>query len=330
MALRRATNPRNHERYGVLEAVLSDVRPSVQKEIRIGFQLGEFDPAVGFEGMPKVAAAIAHQLHFGLVFLVARDEFAPIVLQPQFFHEEIVGVRPVVRQLGSLRDPPFQGFGDHVPRRRAELLGVKPAKAASAAVEGDFEVGVFGYFASVGAPNPVDEAARPRRGKAHLVDPNVLGKRRFRRPFLAGVQASVPPELSGFLIDSEYPGNHPIRAVQHNQRYRFLNRRHRHFRRGQGGSARVAGLFAANGADVGLDAVFPFPVAPQFGGAFRAPWIPFHCPGFQAFGEFGGFPLPFLRFLGDDFREGCKLLVGQSRDVFCCHGNSFRAWEADR
>lgn len=47
--------------------------------------------------------------------------------------------------------------------RRAELLGVKPAEATSAAVEGDFEVGVFGYFASVGAPNPVDEAARPRR-----------------------------------------------------------------------------------------------------------------------------------------------------------------------
>ena len=108
MALRRSANPRDHERYGVLEAVLSDVRPSVQKEIRVGFQLGEFDPCVGFEGMPKVTAAIAHQLHFGLVFPVARGEFAPIVLQPQFLHEEIVGGRPVVRQLGSLRDPPSQ------------------------------------------------------------------------------------------------------------------------------------------------------------------------------------------------------------------------------
>ena len=108
VALRRSANPRDHERHGVLEAVLSDVRPSAQKEIRIGFQLGEFDPAVGFEGMPEVAAAIAHQLHFGLVFPVARGEFAPIVLQPQFLHEEIVGVRPVVRQLGSLRDPPSQ------------------------------------------------------------------------------------------------------------------------------------------------------------------------------------------------------------------------------
>ena len=108
MALRRSANPRDHERYGVLEAVLSDVRPSVQKEIRVGFQLGEFDPCVGFEGMPEVTAAIAHQLHFGLVFPVARDEFAPIVLQPQFLHEEIVGGRPVVRQLGSLRDPPSQ------------------------------------------------------------------------------------------------------------------------------------------------------------------------------------------------------------------------------
>ena len=237
--------------------------------------------------------------------------------------------RAVVRQLGPLGDPPAQGLDDHVPRRRAELLGVKPAVPGPAGIEGHLQVSVLGYFARIGAPNPVDEAAGPRRGKAHLVDPNVLGKRRFRRPFLAGVQTSVPPELSGFLIDSEYPGNHPIRAVLHNQRYRFLYRWHRHFRRGQGGSARVAELFAANGADVGLDAVFPLPVAPQLGGAFRAPWIPFHRPGFQAFGESGGFPLPFLRFLGDDFREGCKLIVGQSRDVFCCHGNSFRAWEAD-
>ena len=108
MALRRAANPRNHERYGVLEAVPPDVRPSVQKEIRIGLQLREFDAVMRLEAMPKVAAAIAHQLHFGLVFPVARGEFAPIVLQPQFLHEEIVGGRPVVRQLGSLRDPPSQ------------------------------------------------------------------------------------------------------------------------------------------------------------------------------------------------------------------------------
>ena len=80
VALRRSANPRDHERYCVLEAVLSDVRPPMQKEIRIGFQFGEFDPAMGFEGMPEVAAAIAHQLHFGFVFLVAWHEFAPIVL----------------------------------------------------------------------------------------------------------------------------------------------------------------------------------------------------------------------------------------------------------
>ena len=233
-------------------------------------------------------------------------------------------------QLGSFCDPSAQSFGDHVPRWGAEFLGVKPTEATSAGIEGDFEVGVFGYFAGTGAPNPIHQAFRSRRGKAHLVDPDVFGKRRFRRPFLAGVQASVPPELSGFLIDSEYPGNHPIRAVQHNQRYRFLYHWHRHLRRSQGGSAGVAGLFAALGANISLDAVFPFPVAPQLGGAFRAPRIPFHRLGFQAFGESGGFPLPFLRFLGDDFREGLKLLVGQSRDVFSCHGNSFRAWEADR
>ena len=81
VALRRSANPRNHERYCVLEAVFSDVRPPVQKEIRICFKFGEFDPAMGFEGMPEVAAAIAHQLDFGLVSLVAWHELAPIVLQ---------------------------------------------------------------------------------------------------------------------------------------------------------------------------------------------------------------------------------------------------------
>lgn len=60
-----------------------------------------------------------------------------------------------------------------------------------------------------------------------------------------------------------------------------------------------------------------------------APRIPFHRPGFQTFGESSGFPLPFLRFLGDDFRESCKFLVRQSRDVFYYHGNSFQTWEAE-
>ena len=116
-----------------------------------------------------------------------------------------MGKRPVVGQLGSFCDPPAQSFGDHVPRRGAEFLGVKPTEATSAGIEGYFEVGVFGYFAGTGAPNPINQAFRSRRGKAHLVDPDVFGKRRFRRPFLAGVQASVPPELSGLLIDPEYP-----------------------------------------------------------------------------------------------------------------------------
>lgn len=66
--------------------------------------------------MPDAAAAIAHQLHFGFVSLVAWHEFAPIVLQPQFIHQEIVGKRPVVGQLGSFHDPSAQSVGDHVPR----------------------------------------------------------------------------------------------------------------------------------------------------------------------------------------------------------------------
>ena len=92
------------------------MRPPIQKEIRIRFELGELYSAMGFEGMPDVAAAIAHQLHFGFVSLVAWHEFAPIVIQSQFLHQEIVGKRPVVGQLGSFHDPSAQSFGDHVSR----------------------------------------------------------------------------------------------------------------------------------------------------------------------------------------------------------------------
>ena len=90
------------------------MRPAIREEIRVGLHFREFDPRVGLECVPKVAAAIAHKLRFGLVFFVARNKFAPIVLHPQFLHEEIVGVRPGVRQLRPLCNPIPQGGEHHV------------------------------------------------------------------------------------------------------------------------------------------------------------------------------------------------------------------------
>ena len=84
--------------------MLSDVRPAVHEEIRVGLQFRELDARVGLEGVPKVVAAIAHRLHLALVFLVARDEFAPIVLQAELLGQQVVRMRAVVRQLRPLCD----------------------------------------------------------------------------------------------------------------------------------------------------------------------------------------------------------------------------------
>lgn len=196
--------------------MLSDVRPAVHEKIRVGLHFREFDPRVGLECVPKVAAAIAHELHFGFVFLVARNEFAPIVLQPQFLHEEIVGVRPVVRQFRPLCNPIPQGGEHHVAGRRPQFFRVELAESVAGGIEGDLQIGVFGDPALVGPAG--GDAIGPRRGEAHLIDPNVPGKLRFHRPFLACVEASVHPKLGGFDVDSGDFGDDPIRAVQHYQR----------------------------------------------------------------------------------------------------------------
>ena len=91
MALRRPADPRNHAGNGAFHAPFPDVGPSVQKEIGVGFQLGELDAVVRLEGMAEVAAAIAHQLHLGLVFGVDGDELAPIALQAELLRGEVVG-----------------------------------------------------------------------------------------------------------------------------------------------------------------------------------------------------------------------------------------------
>ena len=108
--------------------MLSDVRPAVHEKIRVGFHFREFDPHVGLERVPKVAAAIAHELHFGLVFFVARNKFAPIVLQAELLDQQVVRRRAVVRQFRPLRDPIPQGGERHAAGRRPQFFRVELAE----------------------------------------------------------------------------------------------------------------------------------------------------------------------------------------------------------
>ena len=307
MALGRPANPQNHVGNRLLQAGFPDVRPAVHEEIRVGLQFRELDARVGLEGVPKVAAAIAHQLHFALVLGVAGDEFAPIVLQAELLDQKVVRMCAVVRQFRPFRDPLPQRGEDHVARRRPQFFRVEFAKAIAVGIEGDLQIGVFGDSALVGSAG--GDALGPRRGEAHLVDPNVAGKLRFHRPSLACVEAAIPPELYGFDVDSQNPGSDPIGAVEHDERYRLLDGRHRQLRGGEGRVGGVAGLGPANGADVCLNAVFPFAVLPKPGGAFRAPWVPFRGFRGSAFVESGGFPLPAPAFSRRGFGEREQLSV---------------------
>ncbi|HAS56581.1 MAG TPA: hypothetical protein DCR94_05005 [Firmicutes bacterium] len=67
--------------------------------------------------MPKVAAAIAHELHLGFVFPVPGNEFAPLFVQRQSLHEQVVRGRPVVGELRALGDPIGQRAGHHAAGR---------------------------------------------------------------------------------------------------------------------------------------------------------------------------------------------------------------------
>lgn len=162
MALGRPANPQNHVGNRLLQAGLPDVRPAVHEEVRISLQFRELDARVGLEGVPKIAAAIAHQLHLALVLGVAGDEFAPIVLQGELLDQQVVRMRAVVRQFRPLCDSIPQGGEDHVASRRAQFFRVKLAKAIAVGIEGDLQIGVFGDSAFVGSVG--GDAIGPRRG----------------------------------------------------------------------------------------------------------------------------------------------------------------------
>ena len=253
--------------------MLSDVRPAVHEEIRVGLRFRELDARVGLEGVPKAAAAIAHELHFGLVFFVARDEFAPTVLQAELLGQQVVRMRAVVRQLRPLCDSIPQRGENHITGWRPRFFRAELAKAVAVGIEGDLQIGVFGDSARVGSVG--HDAPGPGRGEAHLVDPNVPGKFRFRRPLLACAEASSRPKLGGFDVDSGDFGDDPIRAVQHYRRQCLSYLLRRQFRRRKRGARRIGVVPTADQALVPGDSIAPLPVFDERGVASRAPWVPF-------------------------------------------------------
>lgn len=97
MLLRHSGDARNHERYGIFEAMFPAMRPSAPKEIRAAFQLGESDSVTGFERMAKSTARIAPRLHLGLVLLSARGRMEPRLQNvgqeiPRLFAHNVFGV----------------------------------------------------------------------------------------------------------------------------------------------------------------------------------------------------------------------------------------------
>ena len=118
-------------------------------------------------------------------------------------------------------------------------------------------------------------AGECRAGEAHLVDPDMGGKPRCHRPFPRGVEASVPPELGGFLVDPQDPGDDPHRAVEHDHRHRLPYRFRRQLGRGERRSRGVGEMPAAGRAFVSADPVGPPPVPAQRGFAFGASGVPF-------------------------------------------------------
>ena len=97
MLLRHSGDARNHERYGIFEAMFPAMRPSAPKEIRAAFQLGESDSVTGFEQTPKSTARIAPRHHLGLVSLSARGRMEPRLQNvgqeiPRLFAHNVFGV----------------------------------------------------------------------------------------------------------------------------------------------------------------------------------------------------------------------------------------------
>ena len=76
--------------------MLPDVAPTVEEEAPVCFQLGELDALVRFEAVPEVRAAVAHQFHLPLAFLVAGDELDPVVGKGESLHDSVMGTSPVV------------------------------------------------------------------------------------------------------------------------------------------------------------------------------------------------------------------------------------------
>ncbi len=142
----------------------------------------------------------------------------PVVHQTEFLDHQVMAGRPIVRRRRPWLDSPGKCAEHHVAARHPELLVENLAEAA-ASFEGDLHVRIPRYLAGIRRPHSGLQSARPGGREPHLIEPEMAGKPRFRRPFHRRVQASVDPELGRFDVDAGDIGYDPVGAVHRDQCY---------------------------------------------------------------------------------------------------------------
>lgn len=100
------------------------MHPPIEEPVPVGLELRVFDAVVALEGVPEVRAAVAHQLHRGLVFRVVLDEFAPIVDQRHALDEKVVAGRAVV---GRLEGPLMKILEKGCPFHSFSFMSFRPS-----------------------------------------------------------------------------------------------------------------------------------------------------------------------------------------------------------
>jgi len=98
--------------YRRLEAVFPHVEVLVHEEVPVRGELREFDPPVLLEAEPQVRAQAVHRGHLGLVFLVSRRVFDPVVAEGELSDRRAVAMGPVVGELGAFGDASIQASFD--------------------------------------------------------------------------------------------------------------------------------------------------------------------------------------------------------------------------
>ena len=190
----------------------------------------------------------------------------PVVHQAELLDHQVMAGRPIVRRRRPRLNPSLECAEYHVAARHPEFL-VEDLAEAAASVEGDLHVRIPRYLAGIRRPHPSPQSARPGGREPHLIEPEMAGKPRFRRPFHRRIKASVGPVLSRFDVDADDVGDDPIGAIHHDQGDDIPDLVNAELGRGEGRAGRVRAFPPAGWAGVGWGAVGPDAVFMEPGSA---------------------------------------------------------------